>query len=303
MELTNRRGLYRYLSQQSQDMLLVIAIAFMLVLGLIDYLNGYEISFALFYLIPVSLAAWFAGREAGFLISIASAATWYMANSLAGESFSNVLVPLWNAASLLGFFFIFSWLLAQLRRAMEREKALSRTDHLTGAMNSRSFFEIAQFEINKLQRHQRSPTFIYIDLDNFKEINDRLGHATGDEVLISVVKKIAENIRAEDLVARLGGDEFAILLSETNQEKAYKVVARLQRILLEQMERSQWPVTFSIGVLTITTPANVSEIIRQADELMYSAKNSGKNAICYAIMNDEPVDPQPAQSRELLIDT
>ncbi len=302
MEQPNRRGLYRYLNQQSQDVLLVIALALMLILGVIDYATGYELSFALFYLIPVSLAAWFAGREAGFLVSIASAATWYLANSLAGESFSNVLIPLWNSASRLFFFFIVSWLLAQLRRAMDHERALSRTDYLTGAMNSRSFLEIAQFEINKLQRHQRTPTFIYIDLDNFKDINDQLGHTTGDEVLKSVVSKIGENIRAEDIVARLGGDEFAILLTETNQEKAYKVVSRLQKILLEEMERSRWPVTFSIGVLTITTPANVSEIIRQGDELMYSAKNSGKNAICYAITNDDPIDPQRAKNSEMLID-
>jgi diguanylate cyclase (GGDEF)-like protein len=117
-----------------------------------------------------------------------------------------------------------------------------------------------------------------------------------------VVTKIGENIRAEDIVARLGGDEFAILLSETSQEKAYNVVSRLQRILLEEMERSRWPVTFSIGVLTITTPATLSEIIRQVDELMYNAKNSGKNAICYAILNDETIDQQAANARELLID-
>ncbi len=295
-------GVYRFLNRQSQDMLLVIALAFMLFLGVIDNITGYEISFALFYLIPVSLAAWFAGREAGILVSIVSAATWYLANSLAGESFSNPLIPIWNSASRLGFFFIVTMLLSQLRRAIDHERTLSRTDYLTGALNSRSFYEIAQYEINKLQRQERAVTVIYIDLDNFKDINDNLGHFTGDEVLKSVVKKIGENIRAEDIVARLGGDEFAILLSETSQEKAYNVVSRLQRILLEEMERSRWPVTFSIGVLTITTPTTVSDIIRQVDELMYNAKNSGKNAICYAILNNETIDQQPANARELLID-
>lgn len=295
-------GVYRFLNRQSQDMLLVIALAFMLFLGVIDNITGFEISFALFYLIPVSLAAWFAGREAGILVSIVSAATWYLANSLAGESFSNPLIPIWNSASRLGFFFIVTMLLSQLRRAIDHERTLSRTDYLTGALNSRYFYEIAQYEINKLQRQERAVTVIYIDLDNFKDINDNLGHFTGDEVLKSVVTKIGENIRAEDIVARLGGDEFAILLSETSQEKAYNVVSRLQRILLEEMERSRWPVTFSIGVLTITTPATVSDIIRQVDELMYNAKNSGKNAICYAILNDETIDQQAANARELLID-
>jgi diguanylate cyclase (GGDEF)-like protein len=295
-------GVYRFLNRQSQDMLLVIALAFMLFLGVIDNITGFEISFALFYLIPVSLAAWFAGREAGILVSIVSAATWYLANSLAGESFSNPLIPIWNSASRLGFFFIVTMLLSQLRRAIDHERTLSRTDYLTGALNSRYFYEIAQYEINKLQRQERAVTVIYIDLDNFKDINDNLGHFTGDEVLKSVVTKIGENIRAEDIVARLGGDEFAILLSETSQEKAYNVVSRLQRILLEEMERSRWPVTFSIGVLTITTPATVSDIIRQVDELMYNAKNSGKNAICYAILNNETIDEQPANARELLID-
>lgn len=292
MEQPIKRGVYNFFNQLSQDTLLVIALIFMLVLGVIDYATGFEVSFALFYLIPVSLAAWFVGRDAGFLVSVVSAATWYMANSIAGESFSNPVIPLWNSASILGFFIIVTLLLSQLRHVMDHERTLSRTDFLTGAMNSRSFYELAEYEIRKLQRHQRPLTFIYIDLDNFKEINDRLGHIVGDEVLITVVSKIKNSIRIEDIVARLGGDEFAVLLLESDQETAYNVVNRLQKILLDEMLRCQWSVTFSIGVMTFTTPpAHVNEIIRQADELMYNAKNNGKNAICYAISDGIPIIP------------
>jgi diguanylate cyclase (GGDEF)-like protein len=277
-------GLFSFLDRQSKDTVLLISMEIMILLGLIDYASGYELSFALFYLIPISLSAWYVGRNAGYLVSIASAALWFATNRLAGESYSNVLIPFWNSASRLGFFLIFSVLLSQLRRALDHERELSHTDYLTGAMNSRAFYTLAEYEIKRSERFQRPMTVVYLDLDNFKDINDRLGHSAGDVVLKQVVRKISDNIRAMDSVARLGGDEFAILLPETNQEAAHTVVTRLQNILLEEMLRSQWQITFSMGVLTCTKPpTEINEVIHQADELMYSAKNNGKNAICFAL--------------------
>ncbi|MGW8249860.1 MAG: GGDEF domain-containing protein, partial [Anaerolineales bacterium] len=140
----------------------------------------------------------------------------------------------------------------------------------------------------KSERFHRPLTIVYIDLDNFKQINDRYGHSTGDIVLKTVVQKIKNNVRATDILARLGGDEFALLLPETNQENAHNIVTRLQGILTEEMLRCQWRITFSMGVLTCTDPpAGLNEILHQVDELMYSAKNNGKNAICFALSTQE----------------
>lgn len=278
-------GIVKFLEEQSKETILLISLELMIVLGILDYATGYEFSFALFYLIPVSLAAWFVGRKPGLLISIASALVWYATNTLAGESYSNHLIPIWNSATRLGFFFAVTVLLSRLRQAMDQERELSHTDHLTGAMNSRAFYKLAEYEIKKSERFHRPLTIVYIDLDNFKEINDRLGHSTGDIVLKKVVQKISDNVRATDILARMGGDEFALLLPETNQETAHNVVTRLQGILQEEMQRSQWRITFSMGVLTCNQNLpGLNEILHQVDELMYSAKNNGKNAICFALL-------------------
>ncbi len=116
-----------------------MSIIFVVLLGTIDYLTGYEASFALFYLLPVSFVVWFAGKKAGFLISIIAAATWHLANSLAGELFSNPLIPYWNAATRLGFFVVVTFTLSRLKSSLEHARSLSRMDHLTGVANSRAF--------------------------------------------------------------------------------------------------------------------------------------------------------------------
>lgn len=281
-------GVVKFLEKQSKETILLISLELIILLGMLDYATGYEISFSLFYLIPVSLAAWFVGRRPGLLISTASALIWYATNTLAGESYSNNLIPFWNSATRLGFFLAVTVLLSRLRQAMDQERELSHTDYLTGAMNSRAFYNLAEYEIKKSERFHRPLTIVYIDLDNFKQINDRYGHSTGDIVLKTVVQKIKNNVRATDILARLGGDEFALLLPETNQENAHNIVTRLQGILTEEMLRCQWRITFSMGVLTCTDPpAGLNEILHQVDELMYSAKNNGKNAICFALSTQE----------------
>ena len=175
-------------------------------------------------------------------------------------------------------------LLSQLRNLLEKERTLARTDSLTGALNRRAFFEKVETEILRSHRYQRPFTIVYIDLDGFKLINDRLGHSTGDALLKKVVQVICENIRRGDLLARLGGDEFAILLLETDQQLAPVVVSRLQKAISNQMQQNQWSVTLSIGALTYLKPLHsVDEMIRSADRLMYSVKGTSKNAIKYSV--------------------
>ena len=143
--------------------------------------------------------------------------------------------------------------------------------------------DLVQSEIDRLQRYQHPLTLAYIDLDNFKTVNDQLGHVTGDQVLRAVVSSVKKNIRRTDIVARLGGDEFALLLPETNQESARVVLSKVQDGLLEEMRINNWPVTVSIGVLTCrVAPPSTDALVSMADELMYSVKHDGKNGIKYA---------------------
>ena len=254
------------------------------ILGILDYLSGFEISFAFFYLLPVCLAAWTMSRGAAFFVSFVSAVVWQMANSLAGEQWSTALVSTWNTGTRLGFFFVVSWLLAALRKALDHEAQAARTDFLTGLLNSRAFYEIAELEFKRADRYRHPVTIAYIDVDDFKLINDQFSHSVGDEVLQSVGRTLLRHVRATDSIARLGGDEFSLLLPETDREAAEVLVQRLRQDQLEEMEKRKWEVTFSIGVLTCATPpGDVHEMIRMADQVMYEAKNSGKNAVRYSV--------------------
>ena len=139
-------------------------------------------------------------------------------------------------------------------------------------------------EINRARRYKHPFTMVWIDLDNFKRVNDCFGHTTGDTLLRLVARTIQENIRATDTLARLGGDEFAILLPETGRDVAEVIMQKVQKINLDIMREHGWPVTLSIGVVTFTSsPSTVDETLRIADRLMYAAKNNGKNGVQYQV--------------------
>jgi len=255
-------------------------------LGFLDYITGYELSFLVLYLLPVSVAAWYSGREAGIIFSCTCAAIWHMSNQLAGESFSNPAIPYWNSLTRLGFFVVVSILLSQLKKVLEHERALARLDHLTSVLNSRAFDQIVTAEIQRLGRYDHPLTLAYLDLDNFKAVNDQFGHSTGDQLLKDFARAINENLRSTDHVARLGGDEFAILMTETEAEAALNVIARIQEITDVLAQDKKWPVTTSVGLVTcFKPPASSDRLIQMADEQMYLCKKNGKDCLHSTIFN------------------
>jgi diguanylate cyclase (GGDEF)-like protein len=251
--------------------------------GILDFLTGYELAFSLFYLIPVSLVAWLASQRLGILTSLVSAIVWLTADVAAGSSYSQPFIYAWNTLIRLSFFIITVLLLSTLRKALEREKESARTDYLTGAANSRLFYDLVQMEIGRFQRYARHFSLAYIDIDDFKAVNDRFGHSVGDQVLRTLASSAGKYLRKTDVVARLGGDEFALLFPETDQESARVILAKIHSGLLEAMRQNNWLITFSIGVLTcIAIPDTTDELVKAADELMYAVKRSGKNAVKYS---------------------
>jgi len=269
------------LEKLSKPVSAIAGFALIVVVGVIDFLIGYEIAFSLFYLIPISLVTWFSGTRLGVAASIASSLAWSIADIASGHVYPSPAIHYWNTGIRISFFFIVLALLSALKTALQREKELSRIDYLTGAVNRRFFLELIQKEIDRSGRYKRFLTVAYIDLDNFKTVNDQFGHSTGDEVLRIVVSAARKQLRSTDVIARLGGDEFALLLPETGQEDAQVVVSKIQHSLLDEMRKNGWSVTFSIGVLTciVRMPGTSDELIKMADELMYSVKNNGKNSI------------------------
>ena len=262
-----------------------IVVAFLLIgiIGLIDYYTGYELSFFLFYFIPVVLLTWKGGRWLGIFGAVLSAVVWAEVNIAAGLIYSNTLIMVWNVSARLITFVILTLLLASLRSSIVHLQAMSRTDSLTGAANTRAFLEILKTEMDRVRRYRNAMTIIYLDLDNFKGINDSLGHGEEDSVLKAVVSVIRRHIRATDVVARVGGDEFALLLPETEKEPAEKVVAKFRSAILSDADSKGWKITISAGSFT-THDASLDpdEMIRKADDLMYQAKLEGKNKAVFS---------------------
>jgi diguanylate cyclase (GGDEF)-like protein len=127
----------------------------------------------------------------------------------------------------------------------------------------------------------------YIDLDNFKVINDSLGHAVGDNLLITVSETISSHIRNTDILSRFGGDEFVILLPETPGDAAATFLKKIHDQLNRAMTANNWAVSFSIGAVTYTKPpSSIDEIIKKADMLMYEVKRSGKNRLLHIVATE-----------------
>ncbi len=265
--------------------LLILALSFLI--GLVDYLTGPDFAFSPFYLIPPSLAAWRMSKKLALFAAIINTLTWLWVDFSSGRFQPIVPVYAWNFTSrlisLLVVVILFSW----LRQSMDHEKKLARTDPLTSALNSRAFNEALDLEIKRSLRYSNSLTLVYMDVDNFKLVNDQFGHKVGDNVLATIASVIRDSIRQNDVLGRLGGDEFGILLLETDPLQAYTVVTKLREMLMPVVHKNEWPISFSFGVLSCTdTFCSAEKMISEADQLMYSVKKSTKNNANYATYSD-----------------
>ena len=252
-------------------------------LGIIDYKIGSGFSISLFYIFPVALAGWALGTYEGIFVSLVCAFIWEATDLPTAENFT-ILISLSNAFAHLAFLLVISLLLSETHTLLKNEARLSRIDFLTGISNRRALFESASTEMKRLDRTGRPFTLLYMDLDDFKIVNDTGGHEAGNSLLTEVAATLKLQLRGIDIIARVGGDEFAAILPETDEQAAHKVTSRLQCSLLKEMQKHHWPVTFSIGALTCTSaPPNTNEMFRLADQLMYSAKKAGKNTTSYQV--------------------
>lgn len=288
-----------YLDRQSKVALFVFGLLLVVLAGLLQYLGG-SLSFLIYYLVPVGLAAWFVGLGAGMLMAVASGAAsgaaWWWAS--AGSRAPAPLFGISHAtvtAQFLFFLVVLAYVLTTLKAALARAEQLARTDYLTGVANARYFFELAGAEIDRARRYERPFSLAYIDVDNFKSVNDRLGHGAGDALLRIMADSIRGRIRTSDVLARLGGDEFALLLPEAGYDAAQVAVRKIRAGLAEVMQNKGWPVTFSIGVVTCVSPPDTTldELVKVADGLMYSVKRSGKNMIRHEILGKAAPEEEP----------
>lgn len=173
------------------------------------------------------------------------------------------------------------------KRRLDEEKLhqAATTDSLTGLFNRRVFFDAANHEMARLKRSGTSLSVLMLDVDFFKKINDKAGHAIGDQVLIQLSQMLKSSLREVDIIARVGGEEFAIILPDTSQEGAQRVAENLRRNV-EKIVVANWtpiygPVTISIGVAKVETNTQQAfdDILANADKALYQSKANGRNQV------------------------
>jgi diguanylate cyclase (GGDEF)-like protein len=167
-----------------------------------------------------------------------------------------------------------------VRNAEQLEK-LATIDSMTGLYNRRHFLVLAEVEWSRFQRYHRPLSMLMIDIDHFKAVNDRFGHAVGDEGIRSIATACHEGKRSADNAGRLGGEEFAILLPETDQAQAWVVAERIRQKVAVQVLKAQeqeFSLTISVGIATATAGmSGVDTLLRAADRALYQAKFDGRN--------------------------
>lgn len=282
-----RFGVPRFLRQQSRTKILLIGLLGIAGVGAVNYLYGSCLSFASLSLAPIVLVTWFAGyRWALYLSAIALGMTLsvdYTSARMCGHLYQH----LWNETVLFGAFILIAYLISRLKHYLGLERSQARIDHLTGVPNRLAFYEAANSEIIRAIRWRRPLSVAFLDIDNFKKINDNLGHHEGDRLLRQTAHIIRENLRGSDYISRLGGDEFVILLPETDAYMAERVVEKIRGNLFHIIENYNRAIGYSIGVVTFKEPPpSVDEMLKQADQAMYEIKKSVKRTVEVALTEE-----------------
>ncbi|HOX42508.1 MAG TPA: diguanylate cyclase [Myxococcota bacterium] len=281
----------------------------LLALAGLEWLNettGPDYALSFLYLAPVGLTAWWFGRAAAVVVGLCAAAAWFL-SELAWRPIDTPMAVLWNTLSLLVIFVSVGLLVGRIRRDREAilaanrrlsellasEATLARTDPITELPNWRAFEEQLGREIARARRIGQPLGVGYLDLDNFKRVNDRFGHGAGDALLRKIALTLRTALRPEDALARMGGDEFAFVLSEPRPEALEEIGARLVaqvRALAEAYPGTD--LGASVGLAWGPTQGRgQEELIQRADQAMYQAKHAGKNRV--QVVSYEPSLPIP----------
>lgn len=242
------------------------------------------IRLGILYIIPVLLVTWTEGLTWGLIFA---AATITLREVIAWDHLAAGTPASWRVLNSVSYVAVLAVAMAglqKLRRSQAQLAQLALHDSLTGLINARGFAERLTQELERNRRYPRPLALLYLDLDDFKVINDSHGHQTGDAVLRLVADAMRASVRQADVVGRLGGDEFAVLMPETDAALA-EAAARRLAASLRNVFRGTPTVTASIGVVSCgTADASTDELLRRADQAMYDAKRNGKDRVVQVAM-------------------
>jgi len=243
-----------------------------------------DLRLGILYVIPVLLAASQDGLGWGISFALATALLRFGVGIDQMPLETSLQFRLLNEVAYLAVVGVAIAGLSQLRRTQAQLELLATHDPLTTVLNARAFASQVAQELGRNRRYGRPLALIYLDLDDFKKVNDAHGHATGDAVLRLVADAMRSAVRQADFVGRLGGDEFGVLMPETDGSVAHSVANRLAGGI-RTVFRGTPSVTASIGVVAVTgTEAGSDDLLRKADQAMYEAKRAGKDRVVQVTM-------------------
>jgi diguanylate cyclase (GGDEF)-like protein len=178
---------------------------------------------------------------------------------------------------LVAGFFVYS-LKARLQAVIDKLADVARTDPLTGLLNRRGFQERFDQELERARRSGQPLSVVLCDLDRFKQVNDRLGHGHGDEVLRQLAAILTAAKRDLDIAARMGGEEFSVLVPDTDERGAYPLAERIRSVVRRRLSQQGQPITISFGVAAFPAQGATGEaLLNAADEALYAAKELGRD--------------------------
>ena len=282
-----------------------LVVAALAIIGLVNYVSGPWLSFALFYVIPVLGAAWWLGRGPALLAGLTAGIAWFEAEAWGhrGEPTRDLL---WNSMSRLVMLIAMAAMVVRIREDRQRLKEvnarlgelltgaekLARTDPLTGLPNRRAFLERLGDELLRARRNASPVCIAYLDIDNFKKLNDARGHVEGDEFLKHAAAAIKDTVRETDVAARLGGDEFAVLFTDAKRIAVDPLALRLLARMRALGDRHPGlDLGASVGMAWFEQPPEGPEqLLQRADKAMYAAKSAGKHRFAlWSSDADKPV--------------
>ena len=246
--------------------------------------TGADLRLGILYVVPVLLAASYDGLGWGIAFALATALLRFGVGIDQMPLDTSLQVRILNEVAYLTVVGVTIAGLSQLRRTQSQLRLLATHDPLTTVLNARAFASQLAQELGRNRRYGRPLALIYLDLDDFKKVNDAHGHDTGDAVLRLVADAMRSAVRQADVVGRLGGDEFGVLMPETEGTLAHVVATRLAGGI-RTVFRGTPSVTASIGVVAVSgTEAGSDELLRKADQAMYEAKRAGKDRVIQVTM-------------------
>jgi len=276
-----RRLFYRRIDQIDKRLLFVLIFCLECFIFWLDYITTPALPpFTTFYLAPVIFAAFFLDKKPAYLMALAAAVEGSIVYQRLLTNF-DLLLTGFDMLSKSVIFLTVTFLILQLRKLLDYLEEQASVDYLTKASTRRCFYEMSNTELARSFRYKHPVTLVFMDLDNFKQVNDTQGHEKGDQLLAQAALTIKSGLREGDLLARFGGDEFAIWLHHTDQEQAKIIIERIRENLLNAIAPFNTKVTFSMGAVTYLAdkPASIDELVAVADRAMYSVKETTKNAI------------------------